>query len=470
MRKLKLSTVPIWELAAILVGAVLVLIAGFWAAAQFIRPAPPDKLTITTGADGGAYYFFAEHYKKILARDDITLEILISAGSLENLARLTSPEAQADLGFVQSGVSTSEDSPGLVSLGSVAYEPLWVFYRTGKTTPALRTTPPSAKEGKLPTPAPRATPPREGGEAPKITRLSQLLGKKLAIGTEGSGTRKLALELLALNSADENPNHRIALGGWDAARALNLGEVDAAFFVASFESPMIQQLLELENISLMSFELAESYTRKIRSLYKLTLPQGVVDFTKNIPPANTTLIAPASTLIAREDLHPALMYLILEAAAEVHGKPGVFSEKGEFPAPKDSNFPLSDEAQRFYKSGTPFLQRYLPFWIANFITRMAVLLVPIVTLLIPLFKVVPLIYSWRIRSRLYRWYGELRFLEDDVVNSSDTARHEEFEERLDRIEDAVNHLPTPPAYADRHYILKQHVDFVREKIGRRVAP
>ncbi|MGH8718621.1 MAG: TAXI family TRAP transporter solute-binding subunit [Burkholderiales bacterium] len=436
MGRLKLSNLPSWELAAILGGAAVILIAGFWAAAQFIRPAPPDKVTITTGAEGGAYYFFAERYQKILARDGITLEILSSAGSIENLARLTGDERSADIAFVQSGIASREEFPTLVSLGSVAHEPLWVFYRTGKK---------------------------------KITRISELLGKKIAIGAEGSGTRKLALEILALNGADENPNHRIALGGWDSARALNFSEVDAAFFVASFESPMIQQVFRLEGISLMSFELAEGYTRRIPALSKLILPQGVVDFAGNIPPADTQLLAPSSTLIAHEDLHPALMFLILRAATEVHGAPGLFSKKGEFPAPKDSDFPLSDEAKRFYKSGTPFLQRYLPFWIANFITRMMVLLVPIVTLLIPLMRVVPLIYSWRIRRRLSRWYGELRFLEDEVQSSVDSNRLPEFRERFRNIEDAVNRIPTPDAYADRLYALKLHVDFVRQKLGERAT-
>lgn len=429
---MKLSNLPRWELAGILAAAALILAAGFWVAAQFVRPAPPDKLTITTGAEGGAYYFFAESYQKILARDGITLEILPSAGSIENLARLTGAERKADIAFVQGGIATSEEFPKLVSLGSVAYEPLWVFYRTGKK---------------------------------KVTRVSELLGKKIAVGAEGSGTRKLALEILALNGAGENPDHRIALGGWDAARVLNFSEVDAAFFVASFESPMIQQLFELDGISLMSFELAQAYTRRIPALSNLLLPQGVVDFAANIPPVDTQLLAPASLLIAHEDLHPALMFLMLKAASEVHGKPGLFSEKGEFPAPKDSGFPLSDEAQRYYKSGTPFLQRYLPFWMANFITRMAVLLVPIVTLLIPLMKVVPLIYTWRMSRRLSRWYGELRFLEDEVERSADPDRLPEFHERLTTIEDAVNHMPTPAAYADRHYTLRQHVDFVREKIA-----
>ncbi|MGH8772383.1 MAG: TAXI family TRAP transporter solute-binding subunit, partial [Burkholderiales bacterium] len=189
----------------------------------------------------------------------------------------------------------------------------------------------------------------------------------------------------------------------------------------------------------------------------------------NIPPADTQLLAPSSTLIAHEDLHPALMSLILKAATEVHGAPGLFSKKGEFPAPKDSDFPLSDEAKRFYKSGTPFLQRYLPFWIANFITRMMVLLVPIVTLLIPLMRVAPLIYSWRIRRRLSRWYGELRFLEDEVQSSVDSNRLPEFRERFRNIEDAVNRIPTPDAYADRLYALKLHVDFVRQKLGERAT-
>jgi TRAP transporter TAXI family solute receptor len=432
MGKTKLSNLPRWELAGILAGAALILIAGFWVAAQFIRPAPPDKVTITTGAEGGAYYFFAEWYRTILARDGITLEILPSAGSIENLARLTGDERSADIAFVQSGIASHEEFPALVSLGSVAYEPLWVFYRTGKK---------------------------------KITRISELLGKKIAIGAEGSGTRKLALEILALNGADENPNHRIALGGWDSARALNFSEVDAAFFVASFESPMIQQIFRLEGISLISFDLAESYTRRIPALNKLSLPQGVVDFANNIPPADTVLLAPTSTLIARKELHPALMYLILKAAQEVHAKPGLFNAKGEFPAPKDNDFPLSDEAQRYYKSGTPFLQRYLPFWIANFITRMMVLLVPVVTLLIPLIRVVPLLYSWRIRRRLNRWYGELRFLEDDVEKNTDRDRFPEFRERLAKIENAVNHIPTPSAFADRLYTLKLHVDFVRRKLS-----
>lgn len=412
-------------------GPALVLIAlAFWVAFKFVQPAPPRRLTITTGAEGGAYYTFAERYRDILARYGVTLDLRTSAGSLENLALLMNPDSGVEVGFAQGGSGSAANSPRIFSLGSVYYEPAWIFVRRGL----------------------------------KIRDLADLRGRRVAVGPDGSGTRVLALQLLSLNGVPLPPTELLYLGAREAAKGLTSGEVDAAFIVSAPEARIVQELLAAPGISLLSLDNAAAYLLRFPFLTQLTLPRSTVDFIADIPPRNVSLIAPTTNIVCTEDLHPALAYLLLSAMKEVHGGPGWFQTQGKFPAPIDVDFPLSDQAERFYRSGVPFLYKYLPFWLANLVERLWVLVLPLVAVVVPMMKIVPPLYAWRVRSRVYRWYGELKFLEQEVAAHPAPAAIPELLQRLDRIDRAVAQTSVPLAYADQLYTLKEHIRLVRREI------
>ncbi|MBV2193866.1 MAG: TAXI family TRAP transporter solute-binding subunit [Azonexus sp.] len=430
MAKIKAGLLSLRDLFATAWWIFLIVGIGFVVAYQFVQPAPPKRIVITTGGESGAYYQFAQRYAAILARDGITLEVKASAGSLENLDRLKADQAQ--VGFVQGGVvppkedPDAEDDSGLLSLGSLFYEPVWVFYR---------------------------------GER-DLSRLTELRGKRIAIGQEGSGVRQLAQQLLAANEIEAG-EQLVPLSGLTAAEELQQGRIDAAFIIASESAPVVQVLLRSPGIRLMSFAQSGAYQRRFPFLTKLTFPQGVADLVRDFPPNDIKVLAPTANLIVRDDLHPALQSLLLQAASEVHGKSGFFQDAGEFPSYKDQMLPLSPDAARYFKSGPSFLQRYLPFWLAVLVDRLIVLLLPVVALLIPLLKVAPAIYTWRVRSKVFRCYGELKFLEDDLKNHFDRARLAEYRSRLDALEDEAVQLHVPLGFTDLVYTLREHVNLVR---------
>jgi TRAP transporter TAXI family solute receptor len=436
MRRIKDGLVSLRDLFATAWWIILIVGLGFVVAFQFVQPAPPKKITITTGSESGAYYQFAARYAAILAKNGITLEVKSSAGSLQNLERLEKDEAQ--VGFVQGGIvelkentdDVEEDSP-LLSLGSLFYEPVWIFYRNDKP----------------------------------LERLTELRGKRIAIGPEGSGVRKLAQQLL---SANEIPvDERLSpLSGLQAATELQQGRLDAAFIIAAEKAAVVQVLLRSPGIKLMSFAQANAYQRRFPFLSKLTLPQGVADLVRDLPPQEVALLAPTANLIVRADLHPAIQALLLQAASEVHGKSGFFQQQGEFPSYKDQMLPLSPEAKRYFKSGSPFLQRYLPFWLAVLLDRLIVLLVPIVALLIPLLKVAPAIYTWRVRSKIFRCYGELKYLENELKQSFDKSKVLEYRNRLEAMEEEASQLIVPLGFTDLVFTLREHVNLVRHTLEK----
>ncbi len=435
-RKLKLKPLREFSLRDLLVvgvPALAILFGGFWLAAQFIKPAPPDHLYISSGAPGGSYQLYVERYRQVLAKNGIELREQPSAGSIENLKRLLDEQDDTEIALVQSGTANGVNTDKLFSLGYLYHEPLWVFYRGRQ----------------------------------ELDRLTQLKGRRIAIGPEGSGTRKLALQLLADNGIDARNAVLLPLGGLAAAEALHMRKVDAVFLVGTERSAAVWTLLYAEGVRLMSFAHAEAYARRHPYLVRLTLPQGAIDMVRNIPPRDVALVSPMATLVAHDSAHPALVWLLLEAAQEVHREAGIFQRPGEFPRPGDADFPLAPQAERFYKSGKPFLQRYLPFWLANLIDRMVVMLVPFFALLIPILKFAPGLYSWRVRSRIYRRYGELKFLEAQVEANPELHGRAEWLEKLDRIDEDVQHIPTPLAFADMLYTLRSHVELVRATILRR---
>ncbi len=435
MAKIKASLLSLRDLFATAWWIFLIVGIGFVVAYQFVEPAPPKHIVITTGSESGAYYQFANRYAAILAKNGITLEVKASAGSLENLERLKKDEAQ--IGFVQGGVvppkedPDAEDDSGLLSLGSLFYEPVWVFYRGEK----------------------------------KLDRLTDLRGKRIAIGQEGSGVRQLAQQLLAANEIPLGKN-LVPVAGLKAAEELQQGRIDAAFIIAAENAPVVQVLLRSPGVRLMSFAQANAYQRRFPFLTRLTLPQGVADLVRDYPPEDIKVLAPTANLIVRDDLHPALQTLLLQALSDVHGKSGFFQDAGEFPSYMDQMLPLSPDAARYFKSGSPFLQRYLPFWLAVLIDRLIVLLVPIIALLIPLLKIAPALYTWRVRSKIFRIYGELKFLEEDIKQHSDIERAGEYRLRLDTLEDEASQLHVPLGFTDLVYTLREHVNLVRQALHK----
>lgn len=406
--------------------AALAVIAAFVLAYQFIKPAPPRHVVMATGGVDGAYHGFARRYAEILAREGIELELRPTAGSVENLRLLRAGEVS--LALMQGGIDDGLSEAGLLSLGSVYYEPLWLFYRKGLD----------------------------------LHRLGGLAGLHVAIGPQGSGTRALVTRLLRANAVASDDSW-IALGGLAAADALLGGEIDAAFFVISAQSPLVDRLLRAPDIQAMDFARAEAYARRYSFLNSLELPEGVVDLAANTPDRPIRLLAPTANLVIHPDLHPAIIDLMLQAASEVHRGGGWFEGRDEFPMPGLLAFPLSKEADRYYRHGPPFLQRFLPFWAASLVDRLKVMLLPLLVLMLPLIKVMPPIYTWRMRARVYRWYDELERAEERLASGERGAGWAERE--LDRIEGEVQRVKVPLSFTDQLYHLRQHIDLVRRRLS-----
>lgn len=407
-------------------GALLLLVVGFFIAYQFVEPAPPRTLTLSTGNPDGAYHLFGERYREYLAEYGIEVQLRTSAGSIENLQRLVAGEV--DVAFVQGGTVDEAARNSLQGLGSLYHEPLWVFLRADLAVRDLR----------------------------------GLAGQRVGVGAPGSGTRMIALQLLADNGiGGEVPRE---LGGSGAADALLAGELDAAFFVASPQSPLILRLLRSPELHLLDFVRAEAYTRRYPYLSVLRLPEGAIDIAANVPATDTALLAPTAQLAAGVGLHPALVDLLLQTGREIHGAPGLFSVAGAFPTARNSDLPMSGQVRRYHELGAPLLQRYLPFWVANVADRLKVMLVPLLTLLFPLMKIVPPTYRWRVRSRIYHWYRDLRQLEAGQSTWHDPQGRQSALDALDRIEFEVAQVHIPLSYSDQLYNLRLHIAHLRHKV------
>ena len=409
--------------------SALLTLVGFLLAYQFVDPAPPRQLTLAAGDEEGAYYLFADRYRELLKREGVALVVRATAGSVENLRLLTRSDYPLEAAFVQGGSHQDDRDHGLLSLGSLYYEPLWVFHR---------------------------------GPEP-LGRIPDLQGQRMAIGMEGSGTQQLVRQVLSVNGLDEASASLLPVGGEMAVQQLLSGDLDAVFLVAAAKSPLVRRLLSAPDIQLMSFERAAAYTRNLRFLSSVVLPEGAIDLERNIPSRDTRLLAATANLVIREDMHPALIDLLLQAAQEIHGEGGWFEKSGEFPAPEHLEFPLSSDARRYYKYGPPLLQRFLPFWAASFVDRMKVMLLPLVALLIPLLKIMPPIYRWRMRSRVFRWYRELQAIDLGLFHNIQTPR-EHYTAELDRIEQEVAKVDIPLSFADELFNLRLHIELIRRRL------
>ena len=417
-------------LIAVLAAAVL------WAVAQFVRPGPPRHIVLASGPESGIYNQYALRYKEILGREGVRVDVRMSGGAQDNLDLLLDPKSGVDVAFMQGGVATLPKADGLEMLASLYYEPLWIFYRDPAT----------------------------------LTRLVDLHGKRIAIGVPGSGTRALVTQLFAANGLTtasgigRDNTDIVALGGFEALRALKAGEIDAALYVGGADTPLIQQALRDPVIKFMNLARADAYARRFPFLTKLTLPSGTLDLALNVPDQDVAMLGTKAMLVAHNGLHPAIIDLLIDAAREIHGRQGYFENAGEFPGTAQVDIPVSSHAEEHKHFGPSFLHRYLPFWLATFIERAVILLVPLVVIMVPLMNFLPQFMRWRVRSRIYRWYGQLALLERDVETRQGTLPVERWLQELDRIEDAVEHIRTPASFASEAYTLREHIGLVRHAV------
>lgn len=420
-----------------MVGVIVTCLLAYW----LVDPAPPRKVTLSTGQENSAYETFGKRYAEALAKYDIQVELTPSLGSRENLDRLWKSDTGVDIAFVQSGSAGQEDleQQGLTSLGSLFTEPVWLFLRESKN----------------------------------VSRLRQLRGLKINVGPDGTGVPSLFRKILSVNGLETGQLTLTTFENTPATVELLAGRIDGLVFSSAPDAPLIQMLLQTPGIRLFDFAQAEAYTRRFPFLSHVVLPRGIVDLGRDLPAKDYHLIAPTATLVAREDLHPALIDLFVQAAADIHGGAGWFHKRGDFPTALYTEIPVAPEAQKFYKNGPPLLQRYLPFWLANLFERMWVVVVALGALILPLSRIIPPLYVWKVRSRVFKWYGQLRAVEqaiEEVPPDLQASVYPQQLQRLNDIEERVNRISIPLSFADELYGLRSHIHFVRRRIAGLMKP
>jgi TRAP transporter TAXI family solute receptor len=419
----------IWLIGPWLLGlaAMIFVINYFW------QPAPPRSIVMATGAEGGAAHRAGERYREVLAKRGITVELKTTNGSLENRAKLLDDESGVSAAFVQTGSGTMDDAVWLSAIAGIYPEPLWIFYRND----------------------PKKT----------IAQVSELAGKKIAIGSRGSGTRRVAVELFAAYGIDIEKQPHSELNGIPAATALLKREVDAVAVVTGEDSAQVQSLLREPDIRLLGFPQSAALSRHFPHLTTVKLAPGMIDLAKNLPPDEVPLLAAMSQLLVRNDLHPALIRVLAEAAKEIHHGSGWFHKAGDFPTTRGTDVPIHADADRYFTSGVSFLQRHLPFWVSVWVERALILLVPLLAIGIPAARLLPAIYNWRMRERVYRWYAEVRHLDTEAMTTKPASTEaENILNRLNKIEARADNVRVPLAFARELYDLKVHIDFVRRRL------
>jgi TRAP transporter TAXI family solute receptor len=428
----RLSTISWRDLIMVLLPILAVTMVLGWLAVKLIRPAPPDRVVLLAGPADGSFHAAAQRYAKIIGAHGIRVEVRETDGSVENLQRLLDAKQTVDVGFVQTGLADDDQAPGLQSLGTIYVQPIMVFY----------------------------------SGAQRIERLTQLKGKRIAIGPDGSGTAVIANKMLAENGMDKKSAKLLELDSDDAIAALLARKIDAAFVSGEqLRGKKVRELVRKPGIQMMSFRQADGYQRRLPFLSRLVAPEGSFDLGLNLPPQDIDLFGTPVELIAREGLHPAISDLLIAAARDVHGKAGMYRKAGEFPAPIEHDIPISEEARRYYTSGAPFLYKRLPFWLASLVDRIALVLLPLLIVIVPATRMVAPLYQWRMRSRIYRWYGALMTLERAMLANPEQDEREQLFKQLEAIENSVNSLILPLAFADQQYVLREHIAMVRARMN-----
>jgi len=410
--------------AALLIAVALVVTV------VLMAPLPPRTVVMATGAQGGAYAEAARRYQAALARNGVRLELRETRGSAENLELLRDPKSGVSVALAQGGLTSAKESPAVRSLGTVFYEPVWVFLRGTQ----------------LPQPGSRGF---EG---------------RAAIGQQGSGTRALAEELFAGLGQDMSLIEPVDMTAAEAGEALLRGELDLAVIVSGWEAPIVRRLLTAPGITTLSATRADAQVALHPYLSKLVLPRGVGDLASDRPPENVQLLAAKASLLVRKDLHPAIQYLLLDAASMTHGAAGIFNRAGQFPAAEPTDLPLSQTALQYFRSGLPWLQRNLPFWLASIASQLLVLLIPLVGVIYPIFRLLPALFDWSMRRRIFHLYGELKFLEAEIDELGTRHAGPELHARLEQLEQRANHMHVPQAFTHMVYTLRLHIGMVRKRI------
>ena len=416
--------------------AIALLSLAYW----WLNPNPPKHVTLATGPAQSAYDEFGKRYAKALKADGITVELIATQGSAANLQLLR--EGKVDLGFVQGGTSdyTDIDRENLESLGSLFLEPLWLFYQEEAARKITST----------------AT----------LTALAQLQGMKINTGTPGSGVPSLMGKLLDSNRVDTANLKISSLEQTPATVAFLGGEIDAIVFASAPESLMVQMLLQTPGVKLMSFPQSDAYSRRFEFLSATRLPRGVVDLAANIPPDDVRLVGPTTTLVSRKSTHPALLQLFSLAGNSIHSSAGWFKQARAYPNLENNELPIAKEAERAIKTGPPLLQRYINFWMANLVERMWLVMGIIIAVMLPLSRILPPLYTFRVRSRIFRWYGQLRDIEQRInsQDSQDSQSSRELLQELKALEGLVEKVAVPLSYTDELYALRSNISLVRKKL------
>jgi TRAP transporter TAXI family solute receptor len=423
------SSRELWTLVAI-IGLALCL--ALFALFRFVEPPPPKIIKISTGAKSGAYYKYATQYAEKLKKHGITLEVLESTGTPENLKRLNDPAAGVGIAFVQTGVGNADENPNLESLATIAYEPIWILSQKNKP----------------------------------FTRPIDLLGKAVVIGPDGSGTQPVALEILKANGIDQSNARLMAKSATEGMALLNSNQVDALIMIAAPSAPIIQQAFA-EGYAVMDFDQADAYVRRYPWMAKITLPKGSANLAGNSPDKNIQLVGANTNLVTRSDVHRAIAFLLLDVAAEIHAAPGLVHDLKQFPNEKSLQFVQSEESVRFFKTGRPFLQRYLPFWLANLFERLLVSIVPILAIGIPLLKIIPAFFDYREKAAVLQLYDDVFHLEytATAADLNDSQRIK----KLDEIESKIGQLRIGAAHHPSIYHLRLHLQEVRSRHSPRVS-
>jgi len=408
-----------------------------WAGRALLRSGPQRTVAMAIYPEGSLNAELVKRYQQVLLRKGIELKLVPSTGAAESAALLRDADSGVRIALIPGGITSAEESPQLVSLGTLFYQPLWVFsrHRLG------------------------------GAEGHLLQRHKLLRSLRISIGPEGSTTHALSLKLLGRAGViDLKTATLIPYAPSESAEKLIHGDIDVAILFDGWESPAVQRLLNAKDITLESVPRADAFDALYPFLDKLVLPAGVIDMRVPKPPADVTLIATKSNLVVRRDLHDAIQYMLLETAVEIHSTAGIFRTAEQFPAPEIVDLPLSPVAREFYKTGTPYLLRHLPFWLAVLLGEPIVWLIPVLVIMFPVFRLGPTLYNWFEQRRIYRLYSELKRLEDEMLLTDANGNRIEITERLNRLRDRASRLSVPTGFKPLVYSLRLHIDMVRKEI------
>lgn len=427
MKRLYVTITGLTWLWATALGVLLVVLL-----LSFVVTAPPRHIVIAAGPPGSYFDVTAHRYADALRKEGLETEILNTQGALENIRLIDAPDAHVDFAFIHGGLTDAQASPNLMSLGSVGYEPVWIFYRTALGP---------------------------------LDRINDLQGRRVSIGPEGSGVRVLARKFLTATGINETNTRLLGLEDDQVRDGLRAGTVDAVFVMDPPESPRIHALMETPGVRAMPMNRAEALRRNFPFLHVRILGRGTVDLKRDLPAQDTPLVATTAVVAARKNTHSAVVYLLMSIIDAAHEAPTLMSDENEFPADRDVDVPLAPQAERYYAGGKPFLQRYLPFWVASVLERLLAVALPLAALFFPFMNFVPKVYHWRIRNRITRCYQELIELERQVRVLPREKLNEEFERLVRVVDEYLDERKVPVSYSNEIYVLKEHIELVRSKIG-----